>query len=232
MVAGKGKTNGSLKKLGAVILTAVTVAGGTLAYKSIKFIDPRETVYKIADGDTFILENNKQTVRLFGIDAPELALCYGTESYNRLSELLRGGRVQLKEPLVDKFGRVVALVYVNGKLINEMMIKEGYAAYRSEPGSGKEVMKAAHEYAKSRKIGIYSAACTDEQPPDAKCDIKGNHNLDRDEYLYLLPKCPYYSLVIIRKFEGDNWFCSEAEAKKAGFKISPACGLGTARSGN
>ena len=209
------------------VLTAAAIAGTSLVFKN--YVNPYETVYKIADGDTFILENNKQTIRLFGIDAPETSNCYGPESYSRLSELLKKKQVQLKEPIVDKFGRIVALVYINGRLINETMIKEGYAAYRSEPGSEKETMKAAHDLAKSKKIGIYSPACTDEVPPDPKCAIKGNHDLDRNEYLYLTPDCPYYSAVIIRRFEGDQWFCTPSQAQKAGFKLSSACGLGTNR---
>lgn len=216
-----------MKKIGLAVLTAVTIAGTGMIFRN--FVNPYEKVFRIADGDTFILENNKQTIRLFGIDAPELDNCYGPESYSRLSQLLKKRQVQLKEPVVDKFGRIVALVYVDGKLINETMIKEGYAAYRSEPGSGKEVMKAAHEIAKSKKIGIYSSVCTDETPPNPKCAIKGNHDLDRNEYLYLPPDCPYYSLVTIRRFEGDRWFCTESEAKKAGFKISSACAMGTNR---
>lgn len=217
-----------MKKIGAAVLTAVTIAGFSLAVRN--FVDPYETVDKIADGDTFILKANHQTVRLFGIDAPEIENCYGQESYSRLSKLLEKKKVQLKEPVVDKFGRVVALAYVNGKLINEVLIKEGYAAYRSEPGSEKETMKAAHEYAKSNKIGIYSPVCTDEAPPDPKCVVKGNHDLDRDENLYLLPSCPYYFQAKMRRFEGDRWFCSESEAQKAGFKLSSACGLGINRS--
>ena len=213
--------------MGVAVLTAVVIAGTGKAFKN--FVDPYETVFRVVDGDTFILEANKQAVRLFGIDAPELNNCYGQESLSRLSGLLKKEKVQLKEPVVDKFGRIVALAFVNGKLVNETMIKEGYAAYRSEPGSGKEAMKAAHEQAKSAKIGIYSPTCTDETPPDPKCAIKGNNDLDRNEYLYLLPTCPYYHTVIIRRFEGDQWFCSESEAKKAGFKLSPACGLGTNR---
>jgi micrococcal nuclease len=217
-----------MKKSVAVVLTAVSVAGAGLIFRH--FVNPYEKVYKIADGDTFILEQNKQTVRLFGIDAPEPDNCYGRESTVRLDQLLKSRQVQLKEPVVDHFGRIVALVYVNGKLINEILIREGFAAYRSEPGSAKEQMLAAHNYAESKKIGIYSPVCTDTSPPDSKCNIKGNHDLDRDENIYLTPSCPYYSLVTVRRFEGDRWFCSEAEAKKAGFKISPACALGTSRS--
>ncbi len=216
-----------MKKLGLAVLTTIAIAGTGMAFKN--FVNPYETVYKIADGDTFILENNKQTVRLFGLDTPEMNNCYGPESYARLDQLLKKRQVQIKEPVVDKFGRIVALVYVDGKLINEIMIKEGFAAYRSEPGSGKEAMKAAHEIAKTNKIGIYSKACTDEIPPNPKCNIKGNHDLDRNKYLYLTPECPYYSAVIVRRFEGDQWFCSSSDAQKAGFKLSSACGMGINR---
>ncbi len=216
------------KKFGLAVLTAGVMAAAGMGFKN--FVNPYETVYKIADGDTVILENNKQAVRLFGIDSPEPEYCYGAESTRRLDQLLKKRKVQIKEPVVDKFGRIVALVYVDGKSINEAMIREGFAAYRSEPGSEKETMKAAHEYAKTNKIGIYSSACSDEAPTDPKCDIKGNHDLDRNEFVYLLPECPYYGVVNVRRFEGDQWFCSEKEARKAGFTISPACSMGTNRS--
>lgn len=217
-------------KTAAIVLSATALVGGSLAFRH--FVNPYEKVYKIADGDTFILEQNKQTIRLFGIDTPDLEDCYGKKASDRLDQFLKKRQVQLKEPVVDKFGRTVALVYVDGRLINEIMIREGLAAYRSEPGSEKETMKAAHEYAKSRSLGIYSSACTDVVPPDPKCAIKGNHDLDRDEYVYLTPQCPYYDQVLVRRFEGDRWFCNEKEAKSAGFKMSPACAMGVNRQNN
>jgi endonuclease YncB( thermonuclease family) len=217
------------KSLAASSLLALSLIGGIFAYKNLRFVNPYETVYKIADGDTFILDQNKQTIRLFGLDAPEPQNCYGPESSTRLTQLLQKGQVQLKEPLVDHFGRVVALVYVDGTLINEILIREGFAAYRSEPGSAKDLMLAAHDYAESHHLGIYSSACTDTVPPNPTCAIKGNYDITRHEYLYLTPDCPYYSLVTIHRFEGDRWFCSKAEAKKAGFTISSACSLGVSR---
>jgi micrococcal nuclease len=219
---------GKARQIGAVILTVAAVAAGSVAYKHL--VNPYEKVYKVADGDTFILDRNKQTVRLFSLDAPELANCYGPESYARLSQLLQGGWVQLKEPVVDRFGRIVALVYVNGQLINEILLREGFVAYQSEPGSEQQRLKAAHLTAVSKRRGIYSSVCTDESPPDPKCAIKGNHDLDRHGYFYLSPDCPYYSPVLVRRFEGDRWFCTESEAKAAGFTASPACLMGKSRS--
>ena len=104
-----------------------------LAWPFKNFVDPYETVFRIVDGDTFILENNKQAVRLFGIDALGAGQLLRTRKLCPISELLEKGKVQLKEPMVDN-GRIVSFgLCVNGLLINETMIKEGFAALPSEP---------------------------------------------------------------------------------------------------
>lgn len=214
-----------MKKVGVAVLAVATIVGTGLAFRH--FVDPYEPIDNVVDGDTFFLKNNRQAVRLYSIDAPELNLCGGLGALARLERLLSKKKVQLKDPFVDHFGRIVALVYVDGKLINEILLKEGVVAYDGHPGNAKEIMYKAYDYAKTNKLGIYSSACTDEVPPNPSCVIKGNHDLDRNENLYLLPDCPYYSLVNVRRYEGDQWFCSEADAKKAEFKISPACAMGT-----
>ena len=213
-----------VKKIGLTVLAATVITGTGLVYKN--FVDPYEPIDTVVDGDTFFLKNNRQAVRLYSINAPELNHCGGLAAQARLENLLSKKKVQLKDPFVDHFGRIVALAYVDGKLINEILLKEGVVAYDGHPGGAKEAMYAAHDYAKSKKLGIYSPECTQELPPDPKCAIKGNNDQDRNEKVYLRPDCPYYSIVIVRKFEGDDWFCSEKEAKQAGFTISPACSMG------
>ena len=215
------------KKFGFAVLTAGTIAAGVFGFSH--YVDPYEQIDYVVDGDTFFLAANKQAVRLYGLDAPELENCYGEQAQQKLASLLKKKKVQLKEPLVDGLRRVLALVYVDGELINEQMLKEGYAWYDSHPGSGQDVMKAAGEYAKTNRLGIYSSACTDDSPPDPKCTIKGNNDQDLNKKLYLLSECPYYSAVNVRRFEGDRWFCTEKEAPKAGFEKSSACALGTNR---
>ena len=84
----------SMKKFSAAVLTVATIVGAGLAFRH--FVNPYETIDKIADGDTFILEANHQAVRLFGLDAPEMDNCYGPKSFSRLSELLK----QKKEFLI------------------------------------------------------------------------------------------------------------------------------------
>lgn len=187
------------------------------------YIDPYEQVIDVIDGDTFVLQNNKPLVRLYGLNAPDLPNCYGQESLARLEELLKGGRVQLKEPVGDKYGRIVALVYVNGQLINDILLKEGLAVFSTEYSSVKEQMRQSNDYAKAHHLGIYSPICTQPTPPNSNCLVKGNHDIDKNQNLYFTPDCPHYNYVLIKKYEGDRWFCDEKEALSAGFTQSPDC---------
>ena len=50
------------------------------------------------------------------------------------------------------------------------------------------------------------------------CQIKANQ--DRNEKIYYLPNCPYYKQVIVDLSYGDKWFCSEKQAKEAGFVLA------------
>jgi endonuclease YncB( thermonuclease family) len=211
-----------MKKIGAAVLAVATIVGTGLAFRH--FVDPYEEIDKVVDGDTFFLKNNRQAVRLYSIDAPELNLCGGLEALARLEKLLSKKKVQLKDPFVDHFGRIVALVYVDGKLINEILLREGVVAYDGHPGSAKEQMYTAYGYAKNNQLGIYSSSCTDNAPPNPKCAIKGDVNeRNQKKKYYYPPGCRFYSQVIVEKYFGEDWFCSAKEAIKDGFTLAPGC---------
>lgn len=64
-----------------------------------------------------------------------------------------------------------------------------------------------------------------EQPPPPKeqeCVIKGNVNSD-GEKIYHLPGCKSYNVTKIKPEEGDRWFCTEDEARSAGFRKAGNC---------
>lgn len=87
-------------------------------------------VVSIADGDTFTLldEDKKQVrIRLHGIDAPEKRQPFGTVSKKRLSELVFGKEVRVEKRSMDRYKRIVAIVYADTLNINETMIAEGMA---------------------------------------------------------------------------------------------------------
>lgn len=56
------------------------------------------------------------------------------------------------------------------------------------------------------------------------CDIKGNIASSKMGKVYFLPRCPNYYKLIVDESRGEKYFCTEAEAKKAGFRKSDGCG--------
>ena len=51
----------------------------------------------------------------------------------------------------------------------------------------------------------------------AGCDIKGNIN-SRGDRIYHVPGSRYYASTLIDTARGERWFCSEAEARAAGWR--------------
>ena len=58
--------------MGVAVLAAAVIAGTGMAFKN--FIDPYETVFRVVDGDTFILEANKQAVPYLGLTLRNLII--------------------------------------------------------------------------------------------------------------------------------------------------------------
>lgn len=212
----------SWKKIIASAIALATVSSGAFTVKNLPYF-VGEKVVEVVDGDTFIIAN-RQPMRLFGLNAPELSFCLGIESKQALSSLIAGKKVIIREPLSDGRGRVMALVYLDGVLVNEVMIRTGLAQYKRQGESETARLKSASDYARDNNIGIYSSLCRQTEPPDSRCAIKGNFDEQKGKKFYFLPDCRSYSLVVIQKHQGDDWFCTEKEAKAAGFAKSPDCG--------
>lgn len=83
------------------------------------------------DGDTFRVQVNgvTQTGRLAFVDAAELAqIPYGPAAAQRLKQLLpRGQAVSLRVVDTDRYGRMVAVVYVGNTAVNLQLVREGHA---------------------------------------------------------------------------------------------------------
>ena len=50
------------------------------------------------------------------------------------------------------------------------------------------------------------------------CQIKGNISIGSGEKIYHLPGQEYYRETVIRPEYGERWFCTEAEARQAGWR--------------
>lgn len=89
----------------------------------------------VIDGDTFTIRAER--IRIANIDAPEIGhpKCdaerrLGLVARKRLAELLGSGQVDVEKGdpesgrIKDRYGRTLALVYVDGKDVGETLIEE------------------------------------------------------------------------------------------------------------
>jgi endonuclease YncB( thermonuclease family) len=86
-------------------------------------------VVGVADGDTITVLRDKEQVRirLYGIDCPEKGQAFGKRAKQFTSKMVYGKVVEVKVMDTDRYGRTVALVAVNKQILNEELLKAGYA---------------------------------------------------------------------------------------------------------
>jgi micrococcal nuclease len=111
----------------------------------------------VIDGDTFRLETG-ETVRLIGIDAPELSQPGSEKSREYLAHLILNKGVTLEKGYEDrdKYNRLLRFVYNDDVCINEEMIKQGYAEARYLTDSIREHYIQLEMEAETAKAGLWS----------------------------------------------------------------------------
>ena len=132
------------------------------------------TVTKVTDGDSIQVTTAEQTklkVRLYGIDAPETPKIshrtgqvskpgqpHGEESWKALENKIMGKQVRLEILDIDKYRRMVGMIWLGDRNINLEMVREGYAEAFIEylkPPYRTPFLEAERE-AKSARRGIWS----------------------------------------------------------------------------
>jgi endonuclease YncB( thermonuclease family) len=128
-------------------------------------------VVGVADGDTItVLDARKvqHKIRLAGIDAPEKAQPFGNRSKESLSELAFDKDASVETEKLDRYGRSVGKVLVNGRDVNLVQVERGmawfYRQYQREQSPGdRKLYDAAEASAKMDKRGLWHDA--DPMPP-------------------------------------------------------------------
>jgi micrococcal nuclease len=85
-------------------------------------------VLKVHDADTIVVLQNGHiiTVRLKGIDCPEIGEASGSKAKQYASDSIQGKNVKLKTYGKDKLNRTIADVLLeNGKLFNQELVLTG-----------------------------------------------------------------------------------------------------------
>jgi endonuclease YncB( thermonuclease family) len=125
-------------------------------------------VTRIYDGDTIKAQGHdiEIKVRLVGIDAPETSRKkrepgqpYSQQSKKYLAGLILNKTVDIKGYGLDGYGRILGVLYLDGKNINLELVKEGLAeAYRGKPPHGFDPApyRNAEREARAAKRGIWS----------------------------------------------------------------------------
>ena len=56
--------------------------------------------------------------------------------------------------------------------------------------------------------------------PFSSCQIKGNISPNTGERIYHMPSQEYYDETVVNSSNGERWFCSESDARNAGWRKS------------
>ena len=194
-------------------------------------------VISVVDGDT--IEVGGERIRLHGIDTPEddqscgggatpMWAC-GAWVTREVRARYQGRRATCEGIERDRYGRLVAKCVVEGRDMGEALVSDGLAfAYRTYSMD----YDLAEKQAAIRHVGLHGQGV---QPPhlfrDAQrsvqarqtvtaapdgCVIKGN--ISKNGRIFHVPGQEWYDRTEINPAKGERWFCSESEARAAGWR--------------
>jgi endonuclease YncB( thermonuclease family) len=198
--------------------------------------DPILGAATVIDGDTIRVDDTR--IRLHGIDAPETAqTCHaagggtwacGIEAARELRSLLAGREVACQPVTLDRYGRTVARCFVGAVDIQADMVRRGLAwafvKYSSDYVPEEAEARAAHRgiwQSETQTAWDFRAtrwAEHDKAAPEG-CPIKGNVN-SHGERIYHMPWGRDYAKVKMDLTKGKQWFCTEGQAEKAGWRAA------------
>jgi micrococcal nuclease len=149
-------------------------------------------VKKIIDGDTFQTDA-EETVRLIGINAPEISDIFGREAKNHLSNLILGKVVYLGLDEIskerDQYNRLLRYVMLDTIDINKKMIDDGFAfAYLKYKFNKSGEYERSQIYASQNNFGIWEN--TKDQNPTT---LKPSENINKG----ISPKLIVLSISIL-----------------------------------
>lgn len=91
--------------------------------------DVEGTVLEVLDGDSFRAQvgGSEEEIRLLGVNAPEHGECHSDRSRSAMAALIEGRDVTMLTAGQDRFGRVLATVFVDGSDVSVMLLEVGAA---------------------------------------------------------------------------------------------------------
>jgi micrococcal nuclease len=137
------------------------------------------TVASVVDGDTIELTNGRR-VRYIGINTPERDQPYYPEATALNRQLVEGKNVQLEFDLetFDQYGRSLAYVWSEGRLVNLTIVQEGYANAFTVPPNVRyeELFRQAEREAREAERGLWAGSSVTLQIVQIQADAPGSDN--------------------------------------------------------
>jgi endonuclease YncB( thermonuclease family) len=115
-------------------------------------------VVGVSDGDTITVlrpEKSQVKIRLHGIDCPERGQAFGKKAKQFTSNMVFGKTVTVKPTDKDRYGRIVAWIYMDGKSLNEALVMAGLAWHYKKYSSDQNLSDAESK-ARNKRVGLWS----------------------------------------------------------------------------
>ncbi len=171
----------------------------------------------------------------------------GEDAAAKLRSLVQGATLRCTPRDTDEYGRSVSVCRNGNTDVNAEMVRAGLAlAYRRYSNDYVDEENEARNAKRGLWAGEFTApwdyrresraeaspatpqstarsgasgSTRGTQPPSARCAIKGNIN-QRGDRIYHAPGSDSYESTVIDERKGERWFCSEAEARAAGWRAA------------
>lgn len=186
-------------------------------------------VIAVADGDTLTVLRDGRTpvkIRLHGIDAPESGQDFGAVSRRHLADLAHEKTVRVEPVELDRYGRIVARVMLDGEPLNVRQVADGMAWWYRKYAPADVTLDRAESEARKAKRGLWSAST----PPVAPWDYRGGTALPSTvagkfvassrSTVYHSPGCRSIPKILEKN---RLTFGAAADAMKAGYMPAKDC---------
>ena len=187
-------------------------------------------VTSVADGDTLTLltpSNEQVKIRLAGIDAPEKAQPFGNRSKQALASLVFQKQVSVDVQTIDRYGRSIGRIYVQGVDVSAEQVIQGMAwVYRKYTDD--QLLYKYENKAKKAKRGLWLDDSSIEpwlwrrgkRTIDGSEPMNGDIIGNKSSKIYHLNNCPSYFAV---SEKNRVIFKNETLAVQSGYRKAGNC---------
>lgn len=150
------------RAVGAAIALAVCIAAPAKEIAEPVLLDAGSRLFRVVDGDSVNYAGKR--FRLCGIQAPERGRHFYRRAGDMLKKLLGKAGVTARIMDIDKYGRLVAVMYAEGSKssVNEQMVRLGGAKHYTRfsrnciPLVTPKSFSAAESRARKSRLGIWN----------------------------------------------------------------------------